>query len=60
MDTERVPTVAWPKNLFRDSPDLELLEAQANPFLELGDFAAATELLWHSPRVPAHECALAA
>jgi hypothetical protein len=60
MDTERVPTLYWPKNLFRDSADVDLFESLANPFLEAGDFTAATELLWHSPRVSSRECALAA
>jgi hypothetical protein len=60
MDTERVPTLAWPTNLFRDSADVDLFESLANPFLEVGDFVAATELLWHSPRIAPRECALAA
>jgi hypothetical protein len=60
MDTERVPTLGWPNNLFRDAADWERCEELANPFLEASDFASAPEPHPLATPVPCHEYAMAA
>ena len=60
MDTQRVPSLDWPRNLFGDVAEPDIFEALANPFLEPVDFVASHEAPRHDDRVASRECELAA
>jgi hypothetical protein len=59
MNTERVPNLDWPTDLFRGNWPAKVIEDPDNPFWEASDFAPATEPATVGGRVPSRAFAMA-